>query len=137
MKPVRYTDFEYKLKKAVSLCQNAAESILVVCQKETRRILARDIRFVEVHGHKLTFHTENGEVEGGGSLQEAEEKLKNLGFLRCNKYYLVNYRYVAGIQGNLLQLMGGETLEISRLRKKAFMESLSECMGNDRMIGKR
>lgn len=134
IKPVNYSDFELKLRRAVARCKEQDSSILVVQQVGSVRLQVRKICYVEVRGHRLTFHTEMGSVEGGGTLQETEEKLRSKGFLRCNKCYLVNHRHIARIQGNTLQLADGETLQISRLRKKTFMDDLAECMGNENLL---
>lgn len=73
-------------------------------------------------------------MTGTGTLAEAEAKLKDKGFLRCNKGFLVNARYIQAVQGLDLILTNGETLPISRPRKKAFMSELAEAMGNGMML---
>ncbi len=54
--------------------------------------------------------------------------------MRCNKCYLVNQRHIVGVNGYTLMLMGGEELQISRPRKKAFMSELAEAMGRDNVL---
>ena len=134
VKPVAYSDFELKFGRAVARCRNASGSIMVVQQNGSKRILLRELRYIEVQGHKLIFHTEDGIFTGSGTLLEAEEKLREKGFLRCNKCYLVNQKHIAAIRGNTLVMSGGEELQISRLRKKTFMSELTECMGNENVL---
>lgn len=134
VKPVHYGDFELKLKRVTARSREESEAILVVRQSGVMRLLLREIQYIEVRGHKLIFHTENGEVTGGGSLLETEEKLKGKGFLRCNKCYLVNHKYIAAVEGYTVVISGGERLIISRPRKKAFMSELAEIMGNERVL---
>lgn len=131
VKPVKYGSLRVKLDRAVARCRAAAEAITITQQSGTLRLLLRELLYIEVNGHRLTYHTEQGVFEGSGSLQEAEDKLRPKGFLRCNKCYLVNQRQVRGMQGNLLQLSNGETLQISRLRKKSLLEEMADSMGND------
>lgn len=134
VKPVKYGSFCTKLDRAVARCQAAAESIAIPQQNGTLRLLLREILYIEVNGHRLTYHTQQGTFEAGGSLQDVEAKLHPKGFLRCNKCYLVNQRQVRGMQGNLVQLSNGETLQISRLRKKGFLEELMDSMRDDIIV---
>lgn len=130
VKPVQYPDFKMKLQRAVARCQNDADAVLVPQQNQVSRILLRDIRYIEVCGHRLIYHTEHGKIDGGGTLREAEERLRGKGFLRCNKCYLVNFKHIANVQGSTLLMTDGDELKISRPRKKEFMWELAECMGN-------
>lgn len=134
VKPVHYGDFELKLKRILARYQEAEEAILVVRQSGYIRLLLREIRYIEVQGHKLLYHTEEGVVDGSGTLLETEEKLKDKGFLRCNKCYLVNQRHITGVNGYTLMMTGGEKLQISRPRKKTFMTELAEVMGKDNVL---
>lgn len=134
VKPVHYSDFELKLRRAVARSEEAQEAILVVRQSGFLRLRLQEIRYIEVRGHTLIFHTETGLVNGSGTLLETEEKLKNKGFLRCNKCYLVNQKHIAAVQGYTLVMVGGEELQISRPRKKTFMSELAETMGNENVL---
>lgn len=91
----------------------------------------REIYYIEVQGHKLTYHTEKGQLPGTGTLQDAEQRLHGKGFLRCNKCYLVNQKHIQTVTGSDVVLSNGEKLQISRLRKKEFMEELARSMGNE------
>lgn len=134
VKPVHYGDFDLKLKRIIAKHREADDAILVVRQSGFLRLLLREIRYVEVRGHRLMFHTEDGVVEGGGTLASTEEKLYGKGFLRCNKCYLVNQRHITSVEGYTLKMTGGEEILISRPRKKAFMTELAEAMGNENVL---
>ena len=49
-------------------------------------------------------------------------------FCRCNNCYLVNLRHVSGIQDNAV-LVGTDRLLISRNRKSAFVNALTDFLG--------
>lgn len=131
IKPVQYENFSGILQRVISHYELEGEAILVTQQGSFFRLLLRDIRYVEVRGHKLFFHTEGGVVSGAGTLLETEEKLHGRGFLRCSNCFLINQKHVLSIQGNDLIMTGGETLQISRPRKKTFMTELAGIMGDD------
>ena len=130
VKPVGYSNFEMKMKKAVALVRSASEVIVISKSGGMFRLFAREVRYIESSGHKIVYHTDTGEVAGGNeSLSELEEKLAPCGFLRCNNCYLVNFRHIRSVQGYVVTVTGGEELQISRPRKKAFMTGLADRIG--------
>jgi DNA-binding LytR/AlgR family response regulator len=134
VKPVKYSDFQRKMERVVNKKKSTEEAVVITQQSGARRVLVSDIRYIEVRGHRLIYHTEEGEVQGGGTLLETEEKLRDKGFLRCNKCYLVNTKRIAAVQGYSLVMSGGDELQISRPRKRAFMNELAENMGNENVL---
>lgn len=134
VKPVHYGDFQLKLHRAVSRLKEAQEAILIQRQSGILKLKVQEIGYIEVRGHTLIFHTDMGEINGSGTLNELENKLKGKGFLRCNKCYLVNQKYIAAVQGYTLVMAQGEELQISRPRKKTFMNELAETMGNENIL---
>ena len=85
---------------------------------------------MEVAGHRLIYHTADGDYEVYGSMKAAEEQLSSKTFSRCNQCFLVNLNYVTGVSGTNA-LLGEETLQISRSRKAAFMEQLNDFLGGN------
>lgn len=58
-------------------------------------------------------------------MNQAEREMKQYGFVRCHNCYLVNLRYVDGLGGTTLRV-AGDTLPISRNRKKALLNALMD-----------
>lgn len=130
VKPVRYQNFEMKMKKALARIQSEMDAIVVSKPGGMIRVRTGDIKFIEARGHNIIYHLDSGEIEGSStSLASLEERLSPLGFLRCNKCYLVNYKHIQAVQGNFVTVYGGDELQISRLRKKQFMTELADWMG--------
>lgn len=130
VKPVGYNNFELKMKKAVALIRSASDVIVINRSSGVVRLLAREVKYVESSGHKIVYHTDTGEVQGGNeSLSELEERLGPIGFLRCNNCYLVNFRHILSAQGYVVTVSDGEQLQISRPRKKSFMTGLADRIG--------
>ena len=63
-----------------------------------------------------------------GTLKSFEEKLAGKPFARCNSGYLVNLAQVSAVQQNTVQV-GPYELQISRPRKKSFLEALTDYIG--------
>ena len=128
VKPAQYFNFKLKLKKAVERLESRpVDSLMLARQNGVSRVAIDSILYVEVTDHKLMFHTLNGIFETGGSLNSYEKQLAKYGFSRCNHCYLVNLQYVAGINSNFVTLANNEELQISRPKRKNFLDSLASC----------
>lgn len=133
VKPVKYGPFSIKLGRAVKRCGIQAETVVINSAGGSVRMLLRDVLYIEAQGHRLTWHTEQGDYPASGTLRDTEEQLRDKGFLRCDKGYIVNQRQIAQVVGYDLVLMNGDRLPISRLRKKTFMADLTTCMQDEAM----
>lgn len=128
VKPVNYFDFAMKLTRTLDrLPQTHEPEILVLTDAGTQRIRLNDVYYVEVSDHYLLYHTRKGEYRQYGAMSKLENELSFYGFARCNSCYLVNLKYVMGVNGFVLQTADGE-LQISRPKKKQFMDALERYM---------
>lgn len=134
VKPLLYHDFALKFRRAVLRCKEAASTVLITQQSETRRVLLREVIYIEVHGHTLSFKMETGSFSSTGTISEMESNLKNKGFLRCNKCFLINQRHIALVRSNTVIMSNGDELQISRPRKKQFMHDLTESIGKENSL---
>ena len=87
-----------------------------------------DILYLETRDRLLHYHTAADTWSVRGSLQKAEKDLIAYHFARCNQCYLVNLRYVKGVQDDLV-LVGEQRLEISRRQRTAFLGALAAYVG--------
>ena len=83
---------------------------------------------MEIYRHKLTFHTLKGDLESWGRLSDIEKQLPESSFFKCNNCFLVNLKYVDGIDKEDV-LIGDDRLRISHLRKKDFVNALMRYLG--------
>lgn len=124
-KPVSYPDFVLRMNRAMSRIASRKEKFLTISIKNgVQKLNIHDLYYVEVQDHDLMFHTADGTFEAKGTLSEIEEKLGSSAFFRCNKCYLVNLERVQGIRGCDV-LVGGDTLQVSRAKKKELMDALN------------
>lgn len=123
VKPLTYSDFTFKMKRAVKAVLSSKTDVAVIQLKDgIRRINTDDILYIEVHGHTLTYHLVDELLEMRGKLSEAKEKYKS--FLQCNNCYLINPVHVDWVKGYEVKV-SEDILAISHPRKKEFLESLS------------
>ncbi len=124
IKPVRFFNFSQVLKKAVDRVnkrKTEEKSIVINARGEVKVVSSSSIRYIEVEGHNLVFHTTDGELRTRASLKALVEQLDGMNFCRCNSCYLVNLRYVDSVAGNIVRI-GQDELLISRHKKKEFVE---------------
>lgn len=129
VKPVSYDNFVLKLHRLLGkLSARRDGEILVTLSDHMVRLSASQIKYIEISGHRMVYHTTNGEVNAYGNLKDVEASLDASMFARCNSCYLINLNYVQAIQGHTV-LVDGEPLQISRPRRKAFVQALNDYLG--------
>lgn len=126
LKPVEYCALKLRLDRAIRILNENAESINVHVVNGHKKLLVKDIVYIESFGHELTYYTQTEEftVRGNISLKGLEQQLAQKFFVRCNSGCLVNLKYCSGINGDELHL-GKYSLRISRGMKKGLVEKLA------------
>lgn len=125
LKPISYYAFSQRMDRAIGRLQRRSRQYLYIGSKNgARKLDCSRLLFVEVQGHDLYYHTMDGTVSAVGTMKEVEESLDKKVFFRCNKCYLVNLDKVDGVRGDEA-IIAGESVQISRSKKKAFMDALN------------
>ncbi|MCD8159642.1 MAG: LytTR family DNA-binding domain-containing protein [Clostridiales bacterium] len=131
LKPVQYFAFSQAMQKAVSrIRQNATFFLHLMQESRMIRLDVADIGYIESQGHNVVYHTAEGTYTERGSLKSLEDKLAGQHFCRCNSCYLVNLAQVEQVDQNRVTV-SGQTLQISRSRRKGFMEALTAYVGGE------
>ena len=124
VKPVEYFSFSRKLLRAMERVKKREESYLMIpVESGIQKLAVGEIYYVESFGHQLIYVTKKGRFASRGVMKQAEEQLAPKGFFRSGKSYLVNMKYVEGISEGCC-VIHGEKLQISRQKRKEFMEVL-------------
>ena len=133
VKPVEYYAFSRKLDRIMPGLQKKRTCVTVPIESGVRKLDVEQILYIEIEDHALIYHTSEEAIRarGRGAMKEAEREMQPYGFFRCNNCYLVNLRHVESIGDNNCQV-GKETIQVSRPRKKAFMNALVQFIGSDR-----
>ncbi len=126
VKPVTYYNFAMKLKRGIVRLESRKDARIEIGLKGggSKFIRVSDIKYVEVMNHTLCYHTVGGDYAANGSMTQICEQLKDYSFALCNRCYLVNFRYVEGVDQYEVTV-GGEQLQISHLKRKAFMHKMN------------
>ncbi|MFA6829329.1 MAG: LytTR family DNA-binding domain-containing protein [Bacilli bacterium] len=129
VKPIEYYPFSRLLSKALDRLEFDEEVYLTVSNHgEFAKIPSSIITYLEVRNHQVTIHTKKGDYSLRASLDAYEKQLEGKSFVRCNNCYLVNLSYALKIVGNEV-LVGNDMLQISRPKRKTFLESLTRYCG--------
>lgn len=128
VKPVEYFSFSQKLARAIGRMKNRSRNFISIPVKDgIQKLDIASVYYVESQGHTLVYRTKNRTYVSRGVMKKLEEALLPYGFFRSSKGYLVNMKFVDGIQGGCC-VIEEEKLPISRTKKKAFMEALVNYM---------
>ncbi len=130
LKPLNEGVFAVKMKKLLRRVQHARPVSVSVSIGGGKRVIdAQTILYVEVRKHDVTYHTESGVFTERGALKDVEAVLANSCFARSGNSFLVNLRHITGIGKTDLSLDDGETLPVSRGRKKDLVDAFNRYLG--------
>ena len=128
LKPVSYFAFSQKLDRAISRIKKSSSNIISIdIGTGVKKLDIDNIFYVESEGHNLNFYTSAGEFTIRARLSDFEQQLTPYNFFRSNKGYLVNLKYVDGVENGAC-MIAGKQLQISRARKNDFMSALTDYM---------
>lgn len=109
-----------ELQRSRTLTLRAQDNVLIVP--------VGDILYAETYGRKLRLHTRRETLDLRMTIAALEERLPERGFFRIHNAYLVALAHVRRISG-LEAEVAGELLPISRHKKKAFIQALTDYLG--------
>lgn len=132
LKPINYFALSQRIDRAMKYINNRSKAFLNVQANGTvRRIDISRIQYIEVQNHNVLFHTLDDCLETKDSLKNLEGTLAAHGFFRCHKWFLVNLEHV--VQCKQFDILVGETtIQVSRSRKKDFMDALNNYINSGR-----
>lgn len=130
LKPIDYYSFSFRMERAISRVKARREnlSFFVNTTGGMKKLNSNDVYYVEIENRILHYHTGEGDFAQRGTLQSAEEMLRDYHFVKCNHWYLVNLKYVTQIQDNVVTVAGSE-LEISRRNRAHFLKEVTDYIG--------
>ena len=131
VKPVSYLAFSQILGKAIKKVTQKQQKNYLTIEVEggQMRLDMGQIYYIESQRHHVLIHTEKGDFLTTGPLKKIEALLNEKGFSKCHNAYLIHLMHVTGIVQNNVILSDSTKLPVSRAKKKAFLEALTDYMG--------
>lgn len=90
------------------------------------QIIQRDILYVEANHAETLIFTKNSEYRSEQSLMEWKNILDERLFFQCHKSYIVNMGKIEEIQQNIILLVTGDKIQVSRRLKKPLLQAFME-----------
>lgn len=130
LKPLSYFGFSEHFKKILKKLPETPQDYLYIKKgATTTKVPQQKIRYIENEGHRIFIHTEEDTYELTGTMKNMEQSLKGP-FFRSNSCYIVNLAFVERVEGSTAYV-DGTPLQVSRPRKKEFMQALTNYIGED------
>ncbi len=85
-----------------------------------------DILFIEVFHHTLFIHCINKTIKAPGTLTEMEERLRDYGFIRTNRHYLVPFNKIRQISHDEIIMQNENMLHIGKTYQKKIRAMIRE-----------
>lgn len=124
VKPIDKQVFALKMQRALKRVFRRKEANVAIKTKGGMQFLQiSNIKYIEVNGHYCTYHTSYGNYDTYNTLASEIKQLPSVQFVKCNRNYVVNLRYVEAIEDDMV-IISGEKLLISRPKKKKFLQDL-------------
>ncbi len=126
LKPIQPANFMLKMESVFNRAKlKWRKSITINNEGNVYKVPVSDIFYVEIQGHYISYHTASGVYSEYATLKDAEAKINESCFVRCNRCYLVNLTYVKSIRNDFV-VVNQDELIISRPQKKAFLDAMNQ-----------
>lgn len=133
VKPVTQPKLEMCMDKVIGrLRRVGTDRIVVPVGGGVRVIPIDDLRYVELVRHDLVFHLATGgePLRLRGTIRQIADKIVEGGpLVQISSGCIVNMDYVVLVKGAEVQMESGESLPLSRARKKDVVDAFASYMG--------
>ena len=131
LKPINFFSFAKKLDRALRTLsiRSSGQTLDLKTKEGGRRIPVDEITYVSVYAHDVYINTLTESIQQWGTLAKYEELLKDAHFCRCSASCIVNLKYVQGLRKEQILISGGDTVTLSRSRRKEFLQTLAQYKG--------
>ena len=131
LKPLSYEKIAACMDQMAELKTKRGGFFVYDRQGEHRRILLSNILYFESRNRKICVTRVCGKEEYYGKLNDVENQVKDKGFLRIHKSYIINPLYVDTCGKTTVTMSNGDILPVSREKQKYVAERmLSEISGD-------
>lgn len=129
LKPVDDRKLKSVLQKAVLKSESRSQEFIIVSrERQKKKLFLDDIYYFEIKGRIVDVHGTEGNFTYYEQIGELENKLRDKGFFRCHKSYLINLKYVDGYNRQEAILENGEHIVIAKRRYEDFCQAMLKVM---------
>ncbi|MCI8935382.1 MAG: response regulator transcription factor [Lachnospiraceae bacterium] len=129
LKPFDDRKLERVLERAVRKMENSSQEFMIVSkERQKRKLYLDEIYYFEIKGRVVELHAAEGIFAYYEQIGILENRLREKGFFRCHKSYLVNLKYVEGYSRQEIILENGERIMIAKRRYEEFCQEILKYM---------
>ena len=131
VKPISYEHLCLKFSRLIPLLKRKYDVQRITFKNGNQLFTlgVDEIKYVEVKSHDTIIHAEDKDYCVRIPLSTIEAQLPKHQFSRCNHCYIVNLKYVGEVDKLQVRMVTGEELMISHPKRKAFLSSLMDFLG--------
>lgn len=131
VKPINPYSFALKMKRAICRTAKRSEDELTVrTDSVLHRVPILSIRYVEVSGHYITYHTSSGVYQEYATMKDVKERLSQHPFAQCSQSYLVNLKYISSVSREKV-VVEDTPIFISRRMRAEFLDAVGRFFGGE------
>lgn len=133
MKPIRFDRFLKAVNKVMALKQTSPQkqaqkpdqkqSIFIKVDGVQQKIVLADLEYVESQGNFVQLYVQDKKYLTAETLTNMDKNLKDSGFLRIHKSYVINLEKVSSLQGNMVQV-GNKLLPVGNSYRQVVLGKL-------------
>ena len=116
------TVFNRALKEVSAKIKSQEFSVIVKNNGMQKKVLLRDIYYIESSNKKVVFHTKDGKIDTYGRMEDWERELGD-SFYRCHRGYLVNLEKIAAYNLDTIDLINGDSLILAQKKYSDFIKA--------------
>ena len=129
LKPVDNRKLKRVLQKAVLKTESRSQEFIIVSrERQKKKLFLDDIYYFEIKGRIVDVHGPEGILTYYEQMGELENKLRDKGFFRCHKSYLINLKYVEGYNRQEVIMENGKKIVIAKRRYEEFCQEVLKVM---------
>lgn len=125
-KPELKEKFDEALESACQIiCQEQCKKLVFITSGEKLVIQAREVVFVHYERKYSFFYTEKAFCKIRCTLSEALSLLESEPFVQTDKAYGVNVRYISSMDEDMICLMDGREIPVSRRKRRDVVDKIT------------
>ena len=114
--------FKRALKEVSAKTKQKKLSVIIKCNGMQKKLLLKDIYYIESSNKKVVFHTKDGKFDTYGKMDDWESELDD-SFYRCHRGYLVNLEKITAYNVDTIDLLNGDSLILAQKKYADFIKA--------------
>ena len=129
LKPVDDRKLKSVLQKAVLKTESRSQEFIILSRdRQKKKLFLDDIYYFEIKGRMVDVHGPEGIFTYYEQIGTLENRLREKGFFRCHKSYLINLKYVERYNRQEVLLENGKKIVIAKRRYDEFAQKMLKVM---------